>query len=465
MDQSCKSKSITQVSKSEIKRCRQTIFASYFAFINGQYTSYGNFAFYSPTVDQSTCRQSAGNFTDIEYNITLGSVNDTRFESIVTEMDLICDREWIVPFVWSLFSIGNGLGSLAGGPVSDRFGRRRILAITNVVIIGFGFCAAYSPTWQYFAVCWVIVWTASSLSYLTGSVYAIELLGDDNREWAMSVSAVFAIGAMLSSLTSWFLPNWKHFTLSINIQSMFYMPILYFLPESRPWLEARQRTLTPNKLIQEEQQQKKPSDLRTLFSSWLLIRITVSGGIVYTACSLCYFGLTFNAAALPGSLYTNNAINALVELGGYIAMALVMTRANRKVLVNATLLIAAGSCATCAVLFSPLVINPTLVELGRYISFVGRFFISACFGCIYVYVPELFPTTIRSSGTGLCILLGQVGSFLAPYTKLLPHVWMIYVTFTVTTLLGVCCVGSLHETRNIPIISTISELQALYAKD
>ena len=74
-------------------------------------------------------------------------------------------------------------------------------------------------------------------------------------------------------------------------------------------------------------------------------------------------------------------------------------------------------------------------------------------------------TDIPVSGTGLCILLGQVGSFLAPYTKLLPHVWMIYVTFTVTTLLGVCCIGSLHETRNIPIISTISELQALYAEN
>ena len=52
------------------------------------------------------------------------------------------------------------------------------------------------------------------------------------------------------------------------------------------------------------------------------MRITLCGGMVYVACSLCYFGMTFNAAGLPGSLYINNAINALVECVGYFAMAL-----------------------------------------------------------------------------------------------------------------------------------------------
>ena len=73
------------------------------------------------------------------YNITLGSINDEGFRSMVTDMGLICDKAWIVPFVWSLFSIGNALGSLFGGPISDRLGRRRAIFYTNLCVIFGGF--------------------------------------------------------------------------------------------------------------------------------------------------------------------------------------------------------------------------------------------------------------------------------------------------------------------------------------
>ena len=48
-------------------------------------------------------------------------------------------------------------------------------------------CAVFAKTWQLFGVFWLMIWTASAVCYLTGSVYVIELLGDQNREWAMSV--------------------------------------------------------------------------------------------------------------------------------------------------------------------------------------------------------------------------------------------------------------------------------------
>ena len=134
--------------------------------------------------------------TSYKYNITLGSLNDEKFQSIVTDMGLICDKAWIVPFVWSLFSIGNAVGSLLGGPISDRLGRRRAIFYTNLCVIFGGFCAVFCTTWQLFAVCWLIIWTASAACYLTGSVYVIELLGDQSREWAMSVSLGMSIYLM-----------------------------------------------------------------------------------------------------------------------------------------------------------------------------------------------------------------------------------------------------------------------------
>ena len=69
---------------------------------------------------------------------------------------------------------------------------------------------------------------------------------------------------------------------------------------------------------------------------------------------------------------------------------------------------------------------------------------------------------MRTSGTGVVVLLGQFGSFIAPYTKLIPELWMLYALFATTTLLGAGFVLSLHETRNKPIVSNETELQKLY---
>ena len=138
------------------------------------------------------------------------------------------------------------------------------------------------------------------------------------------MSAIFAVGSMLTSLTSYLLPNWTHFTLSISIMSCIYLPILYFLPESQPWKDSRKQSANDEKLLEDEK--ILSNEYKIIFTSPLLIRITLCGGMIYTACSLCYFGLTFNAAALPGSLYVNNMMNALVEFVGYMAMACLMFR-------------------------------------------------------------------------------------------------------------------------------------------
>ena len=76
--------------------------------------------------------------------------------------------------VFQHHKVGNAIGSIFGGPISDRFGRRKTLVYGNIVVSIFGFCSYYSPTWETFAICYVVIWSASSVCYLVGSVYVIE---------------------------------------------------------------------------------------------------------------------------------------------------------------------------------------------------------------------------------------------------------------------------------------------------
>ena len=50
---------------------------------------------------------------------------------------------------------------------------------------------------------------------------------------------------------------------------------------------------------------------------------------------------------------------------------------------------------------------------------VGKFAISSSFMGIWLYGAEIFPTTIRSAGVGICNVAARCGGVLAPYVGLL----------------------------------------------
>jgi len=386
----------------------RTFLASYFAFLNGQFTNWGIFGFYQPRQDEFSClvkstlssefnettqsecsmmqTNCAQTDTDclaqrenweetrcahFEYNISISTINNAQISSLATEMSLICDNEWIISAIWSMNAVGNGFGAFVGGWSSDRFGRRRTLMLVNFAVAVFSLAASYSPTWQVFAVFWTLIWTFSSATYVTGSVYVVELLGDDNREWAMLVSVVFAIGEAVISLQAFLFPDWRSLMRVQSFIVMVYMLPLKFLPESQQWLDSRNTDSLLDTTALE-----KSTDVKAVLKNKLTLRIVLTCVVLYMANSICYFGLSFNASSLPGNLYVNNILNCAAEGLGYAVMGWFMVKLNRKTLIFGTLIIAAGLCAICGVLFS--IDNED--ETGRWLSFCGKFFISACFG-------------------------------------------------------------------------------------
>ena len=76
---------------------------------------------------------------------------------------------------------------MSGGWAADKVGRKRTLIYSNLGLSLVSLLASYSPGWKVFALFWIAIWTFCSATYTTGSVYVVELLGDENREWAMLV--------------------------------------------------------------------------------------------------------------------------------------------------------------------------------------------------------------------------------------------------------------------------------------
>ena len=58
--------------------------------------------------------------------------------------------------------------------------------------------------------------------------------------------------------------------------------------------------------------------------------------------------------------------------------------------------------------------NAVLYESSKWLSFAGKFLISASFCAVYIFAAELFPTDVRSIGVGFGSMFGRVGGFAAP---------------------------------------------------
>ena len=76
-----------------------------------------------------------------------GSRNDSELTSVVSDMDLVCDQAWTVPFTISMYSIAVIIGSMIGTPISDRYGRRPAFIIAAVGTVVFGVPQAFAPNW------------------------------------------------------------------------------------------------------------------------------------------------------------------------------------------------------------------------------------------------------------------------------------------------------------------------------
>ena len=94
---------------------------------------------------------------------------------------------------------------------------------------------------------------------------------------------------------------------------------------------------------------------------------------VFWATSMVFYGLSYNAAALPGSIYVNNFINAIVELAGYVLTMFIMVYLGRRPITSSSIILASVTCLVCGILFSQdFDENIIIQQTARWTSFGGK---------------------------------------------------------------------------------------------
>jgi len=116
-----------------------------------------------------------------------------------------------------------------------------------------------------------------------------------------------------------------------------------------------------------------------------------------------------------GSVYEAMLIVSLAELPGYALIYFIAVKWGRS---KGLVLFSAASAFFLIMLFlKPFLSLWLLVPL----MFMGRLSVSSLFDLVALYTFEAFPTTMRSTGAGVCSACARVGGILTPMVAIYLH--------------------------------------------
>ncbi|XP_076465336.1 uncharacterized protein LOC143297051 [Babylonia areolata] len=182
---------------------------------------------------------------------------------------------------------------------------------------------------------------------------------------------------------------------------------------------------------------------------------------VWATSSLYYFVVMLGSAKLSGNRFLNFALLNLQEIPSNIVALFLMHRFNRRPLA-CTYALLACSFLFISVGLSALGGQGLTMTLATAAQYVGMFAVSGSFSLLFVYIMEVFPTTMRSAGVGTAGIVSRVATMGAPFLLL----WAEETPWAPGVMVGcLCCLASasiwlLPETRHRKLPDTIEEIRA-----
>jgi putative MFS transporter len=194
-----------------------------------------------------------------------------------------------------------------------------------------------------------------------------------------------------------------------------------------------------------------------VWTLWFVITFSYYGFFTWIPTLLVERGITVTKS------FEFSLIIYLAQVPGYFSAAWCNERLDRR----RTIAIYLVGSAVSAFVLSQVDTSATIVATGAVLSF----FLNGVYAGLYAYTPEVFPTWVRATGTGLSSAFGRIGSISAPaiigfFAAALGFAGVFGMT-TVVLLVGVVTVlvfGLQTAGRNLEELTETERLRALADK-
>ncbi|XP_067010879.2 organic cation transporter protein [Anabrus simplex] len=394
----------------------------------------------------------------------------TYDSSIVSEFNLVCDNVWLRATADALFMLGDVLGALIFGDLSDRYGRKPIFFTSLVLQIAAGLLGSFAPEYISYVIARMVIGATTDGVFLIIYVIGMELVAPKKRLLAgMHFILMFSLGYVLLTAIAFFVRDWRMLQIAVTLPASLFLCYWWVIPESPRWLitkgkvdEARSLLLkvakwnkvnipesTMEDILQPQNQDYKSSVFDLL--RWPNMRKnSLILFYIWFVNSCTYYGLSWNTSNLAGNAYIIFVIAGAVEFPANILILLTLNRWGRKIIQSGSLII--GGVALLLTLAVPV----DMTWLTIMFVMIGKMAITASFTTIYMFSAELFPTVVRNVGIGASATCARIGGMMAPYINLLgnsaPPVTFGALTFTAGLLALI-----LPETLGKTLPDTIEE--------
>lgn len=328
---------------------------------------------------------------------------------------------WYGGIIFAIFLVGWALGGVLFGILADYFGRARMLFITILIYAVFTGLAGLAHSWWELALYRFITALGIGGEWAAGATLVAEVFPESLRVKGAGVlqsawGGGYFLGAGLYLLLS--AHNWR---------MMFFVGMV---PAVVVAIMARLKVKEPEKWIAARDESRRTGAKRLTISELFtpaMRRDTLVGSALAFVAVFGLWGATnwtptlirelLRARQLGPETMVRMVSYAVMSLNvgsivGYLAFPPMAERLGRR---GAFLIMMIGSAITLPLTFY---VPRSYATVMMLLPVMG-FFTNGIFSGFPIYLPELFPTRIRATGSGFCFNAGRVlaaaGPFLTGY--------------------------------------------------
>ncbi|MCW5235163.1 MFS transporter [Verminephrobacter eiseniae] len=341
--------------------------------------------------------------------------------------------------------IGFFFGALSAGALGDLIGRRRIMMWALVVYCVASFFSAMTNEWSHFIALRIIAGIGTGAESAIIAPYLSEFVPRRYRGiFTGALAGFFSFGFIAAALLGRYIitPDFEQgWRVVILITSTPVLMLLWWrrrLLESPRWLESQGRTDEALEVVAKMEQQVMrefavlpPVDAEeldapppvvkqeSLFAKYAFLLskklrpITIMTWCMWLSITFCYYSffswiptlLIQNGMTLTKS-FTYALVMYIAQTPGYFSAAWFNEKIGRQATVVSYMVL--GSLAAIGMAYARS--DAQVMTMGILLSF----FMNGAYAGIYAYTPEVFPTHVRTIGTGLASAIGRIGGISAP---------------------------------------------------
>jgi len=401
----------------------------------------------------------------------------------------------VVSKLWQLTSAQTGLvasstyigyffGAFLSGVLADVIGRRRIMMSALAIYCIASLASATAQDWHTFFALRVVAGFGSGAETVVIAPFLAEFVPRRYRGMFCGALVGFmSFGYLSSSILGFavvrnFADGWRYLAVITALPVVMLLWWRRTLPESPRWLESQGRATEANDIVSAIETwfvskgialapvstasttalpTAAPASggaLRNVLTLWSprLARTTAVSWLMWFSVAFAYYSffswipslLVKEGLTITKSFGYSIAIYG-AQIPGYFSAAWLNEKIGRKGVVASYMLLGGIAAITLAFSHSGIQIMAAGIALS--------FFMNGAFAGVYAYTPEVFPTAVRTTGTGSSSSFGRIGSVSAPILVGLVYPLSgflgVFAMTTAVLLVGACVVFFLGiETRN-----------------